>query len=159
MGKWGSGEGTNNELFFTHWNWSSGFCTMALNLICFFFRRVHKIEIGAFVIQINFVSALSSLSRDKSCTWFVQMRTFWTHRSTLKCKSRLCDFRFWLTICVPQQSTKDAVSKLHMLINLISSCVINEIDLELALLTALIWWRSLIGWSAFSRQLSVNCCM
>lgn len=42
---------------------------------------------------------------------------------------------------MPQQSTKDAVSKLHMLINLISSCVINEIDfdaVELALLTALI---------------------
>ena len=35
-----------------------------------------------------------------------------------------------LTICVPQHKTKEVVSKLHMLMNFISSCVTREIDFD-----------------------------
>lgn len=53
-----------------------------------------------------------------------------------------------LTIWVPQHSTNDAVSKLHILMNLISSRVIREIDfggVEPESLITLIWWVTLIG--------------
>lgn len=81
---------------------------------------------------------------------------------------QFCTFHFTsaieLTIWQPQQSTNVAVSKLHILINFISSLVIKEIDFDgpLDLLTALIWYRSLIGsWkrAEFSKQLAVSCCM